>query len=211
MVYKLFSCVLDSLKMCFHCGGMWPWAHPIQLAQPPVKEEYIYLNENPGFYADTRQVCCISHAPRVVFLLCTFTCHDCSADNLQLSRPPALPPQPTSYLPTNNHHFIASTVHVTTISLANVIFYLYTSPPWLNMQEHTTPTESHFQRLSKHLELLYQKIVQIGQRLTATILTTTLRAFIHQARSGRQTNLPRTSINITTRYVLLLHLYSNII
>lgn len=41
--------------MCFSCGN-WPWSQPIQLAAEPVKQEYIFLDDNVGWYQDTRSV-----------------------------------------------------------------------------------------------------------------------------------------------------------
>jgi len=52
---------LNSVAMCFACGGGWPWTqHPVQVAAPPVKDEYIYLDSNPAFYPDYRQVRLVS-------------------------------------------------------------------------------------------------------------------------------------------------------
>jgi len=60
MVKQSFSSILDTIKsvaMCFACGSGWPWTqHPVQVAAPPVKDEYIYLDSNPAFYPDYRKV-----------------------------------------------------------------------------------------------------------------------------------------------------------
>ncbi|KAJ9500139.1 hypothetical protein H2202_004530 [Exophiala xenobiotica] len=38
--------------MCFNCA--WPWHRPLQLAAEPVKQEYIFLDDNVEFYEDRR-------------------------------------------------------------------------------------------------------------------------------------------------------------
>ncbi len=40
--------------MCFNCA--WPWNRPLQLAAEPVKQEYIFLDDNVEFYEDRRTV-----------------------------------------------------------------------------------------------------------------------------------------------------------
>lgn len=40
--------------MCFGCG--WPWSAPVILADPPTKDEVIYLDQNHSFYPDYRMV-----------------------------------------------------------------------------------------------------------------------------------------------------------
>lgn len=49
--------------MCMNCGGCWPWAHPVQLAAEPVKDEYIYLDQNHSFYPDYRTVSDFAQLP----------------------------------------------------------------------------------------------------------------------------------------------------
>ncbi|EHY55193.1 hypothetical protein ABEF95_008118 [Exophiala dermatitidis] len=39
--------------MCFSCGR-WPWGQPVQLAAEPVKQEFIFLEDNVAFYPDNR-------------------------------------------------------------------------------------------------------------------------------------------------------------
>lgn len=60
MVKQLSSSLLEPIKsvaMCFACGGGWPWTQPpVQVAAPPVKDEYVYLDSSPAFYPDYRQV-----------------------------------------------------------------------------------------------------------------------------------------------------------
>lgn len=59
MLQNYISCCFQPIKsfiMCFACGNPWPWAHPVQMAKPPVHEETIYLDENTSFYPDYRQV-----------------------------------------------------------------------------------------------------------------------------------------------------------
>ena len=67
MLQRLFDSCLRSIKsvaMCYACGGGWPWTQaPTQVAAPPVKNEYIYLDSNPAFYPDYRTVSCFH--PRV--------------------------------------------------------------------------------------------------------------------------------------------------
>lgn len=37
-------------------GGYWPLGgFPVQLEPPPSKPEHIYLDQNPGWYQDTRK------------------------------------------------------------------------------------------------------------------------------------------------------------
>ena len=60
----LFSnalCILTSI-MCLSCTG-WPFAQPVHLAAPPVKEEHVFLDSSYDFYPDYRTVSEESYLP----------------------------------------------------------------------------------------------------------------------------------------------------
>lgn len=53
---NLLSQSTTTATMCMTCGPWWSHPRPTLVADPPVKEEFIYLDANPGWYEDPRKV-----------------------------------------------------------------------------------------------------------------------------------------------------------